>query len=100
MTSGTLGCAQHSFAKKEEPAVRYVVANYEPLTMQLAEGSGEYVEGLATSMGCGDAAAFGRALQKNYRMILKGASDTPFELYDRVKRQIEADPALAASCSA
>lgn len=83
MTSGTIGCAQHSFAKKDVPAAQYVVANFEPLSIQMAEGTGEYVDGLATELGCADRAAFGRQVQKNYRTLMNKADAV--QLFVRVK---------------
>ncbi|MBI3544522.1 MAG: DUF3015 family protein [Deltaproteobacteria bacterium] len=102
MTSGTIGCAQHSFAKKDLPAVHYVASNYEPLMIQMAEGRGEYVDGLAKSMGCGDgvADAFGRMTQSKYRTLLQGGKASAIELFNRVKQEVRSDAVLAVGCNA
>lgn len=99
MTSGTMGCARHSIGKKEEPAVRYVVENYQPLTMQLAEGRGEYLDGFARTMGCSSTSDFGRVMQHDFRSITDGGKADPFEMYDRVKARIKSDQLLSAQCS-
>src|SRR3954471_20570420 len=42
MTSGTIGCDQHGFAKNDQKAIEFVAANYEPLMVEMAQGNGEY----------------------------------------------------------
>jgi hypothetical protein len=99
MTSGTIGCSQHSIAKRDESAAIYAVTNYEPLKMELAEGRGEYVEGFARTLGCSDQVVpdFGKAIQGKY----KGLNDsTGIELFDEIKAEIRQNPVLAANCRA
>lgn len=102
MTSGTMGCAQHSIAKKEQPAVNFVLSNYDTLQMDMAQGGGEYVTGLATLMGCGDGvqAEFGRMTQSKYREIFGNGKATPVQVFQNVKTQVQSTPALASGCSA
>lgn len=96
MTTGTIGCAQHTFAKKEAPAVNYAVANADALTVEMAQGQGEFVAGLAEVMGCDNAAAFGQMTQSNYSSIVsEGVS--PLQMYENVKTQIALNP---SSCGA
>lgn len=101
MTTGTMGCAQHSFAQKDVKAVEYVVSNYEPLTIEMAEGRGEYVEGLAQAMGCDASAyeAFGRMTQQQYQAIMPGKT-APAQLFKNVQEQVKRTPALAGRCNA
>jgi len=96
MTSGTMGCARHDLAKKDEPAAIYAVNNYETLTVEMAEGRGEILTGFARTLGCDDGAisAFGQMTQKNYRNLPSGALD----MFRSVKTQISLDPVLAVSC--
>jgi hypothetical protein len=99
MTSGTIGCSQHSIAKRDESAAVYAMTNYEPLKMELAEGRGEYVEGFARTLGCSDQVvpAFGKTIQGKY----KGLNDTTgIELFEQIKTEIRHDPVLAANCRA
>ncbi|MGE3975064.1 MAG: DUF3015 family protein [Bdellovibrionales bacterium] len=86
MTSGTIGCAQHGFAAKEQQAVEFVAGNYEPLIMEMAKGQGEYVTALSQTMGCKNTAAFGASLKNNYSSIV-GKSSNAVELYNNVKSQ-------------
>jgi hypothetical protein len=98
MSSGTSGCEKHPFAKKDEESVKFVAANYYSLRAEMAQGQGEFVEGLARVMGCSDQAVtgFGAATQKNFKSITHGAD--AFEMLQNVKNEIRKDPALAVSC--
>lgn len=100
MTSGTMGCAQHAIAKKDEPALMYVLANYEPLSLEMAQGSGEYIDGLARSLGCNARTygAFGEMTQKNFKILTNGGKATPVQLFKNVKKQVETSQALSADC--
>lgn len=102
MTSGTIGCSPHSFAKKDQSGVTYAMTNFDPLTLEMAQGGGEFLDGFARSMGCGDAVtgAFGRMTQQKYRAIVRDGKVTPVEMFQNVKDQIRKDPVLASSCNA
>lgn len=99
MTSGTLGCAQHSFAKNDMPAATYVFSNYEPLSMEMAQGSGEFLAGFARTLGCGDAvqAEFGSMTQQNYKALI---GTSAVEMFHNVKAQVKKNPVLATGCRA
>ncbi|MGZ3705003.1 MAG: DUF3015 family protein, partial [Bdellovibrionota bacterium] len=47
MTSGTIGCDQHSFAKNELPALNMVATNQDALMIDIAAGGGENLAALA-----------------------------------------------------
>ncbi|OFZ48367.1 MAG: hypothetical protein A2381_04190 [Bdellovibrionales bacterium RIFOXYB1_FULL_37_110] len=68
MTSGTIGCEQHGLAKKEAEQLYYANANIQNLSVELALGQGEYVDGLAQVLGC-DVSAFSASMQANYPHI-------------------------------
>ena len=98
MTSGTIGCDQHDIAKKEQKAATYVVANYQTLSNELAQGSGETVQGLAFVMGCSSSSTeLGRALQSNYGKI--GSAQNGVELYRGVRQIISTDSSLSGQCA-
>lgn len=99
MTFGTLGCDKHSFAKNEEAGVTFALANQENLSIELAQGEGEYVAGFAHALGCKDTAAFGRMAQSKYAEIIK-TNESAVQMYKNVKAQIAQDPRLVASCGA
>lgn len=100
MTSGTMGCAKHDFAKRDQEAAVFASTNYEPLKLEMAQGQGEYLTGLARTMGCSDAvsADFGRMTQKNYDSLSNSASGV--EMFKKVKNEVRKNPILASNCNA
>jgi hypothetical protein len=78
------------------------MVNYESLSIEMAQGSGENLAAFARTLGCGDAsvAAFGKMTQQNYSKIMDQGSAGPTEFLDTVKSQLQADPALSVACRA
>lgn len=99
MTSGTLGCARHPWTKRETEGAVYAISNYDRLKIEMAEGHGEFLDGFARVIGCGDTQSFGRALQRNYRQLLDGGSASPVRMFMNVQQQIKGDATLAVNCS-
>ena len=99
MTSGTIGCDQHSFAKRERQAVDFVASNKDPLIIDMSQGKGEYLHSFFKSMGCNDAAfgAFGKVTQSNFKSITSGK--TPVDMYNNVKSHMRQDTVLSHSCA-
>lgn len=102
MTSGTLGCAQHPWAKRDQDSAVYALSNYESLRLEMAEGRGEYLEGFARVMGCSDSAMgeFGQMTQSNYKTIVEGGRASAVRMFLNVKQQIKSSPVLSRQCSA
>lgn len=94
MTSGTIGCDQHKFAKNEAPAVKYTVANHDVLAMELASGHGEYVEGLAQVMGCNSTEAFAAKAKENFSQIVT-TEGNGVNMYQNIRRLIQQDASLS-----
>ena len=94
MTTGTLGCDQHSFAKREVNSAVYAANNFETLSTEAAQGQGEFVTAFADSMGCSDSAAIGKLMQDNYASV--SASSNGIEMYKNVRTLIRSN---AISCS-
>ncbi len=82
MTSGTIGCAQHSLVKADMKPLHYADANYENLMTEIAQGQGEYLAGFAATMGC-SSAEFSTALQSNFSEIVEGK--TPADLVKKAQ---------------
>ncbi|MGE4232164.1 MAG: DUF3015 family protein [Bacteriovoracia bacterium] len=97
MTTGTIGCDRHPIAKNEKDAAVYVVNNMESLSVEMAQGQGEFLTAFAQTMGCADTAAFGRAMQSHYSDIMK--DEGALNVFDNIKAQIRNDAALAANCN-
>jgi opacity protein-like surface antigen len=93
MTSGTLGCVQHSFAKNEVEAVSYAVANYDALSIEMASGQGETLAAFARTLGCDAAssAALGNVTQSRYNSI---GGQSGIEMYRNVKAELASNSAL------
>lgn len=100
MTSGTIGCEQHSFAKEDRDAAVYAFNNLEPLTVEMAQGSGEYLSAFARTLGCSDSvqAEFGRMTQDNYSVITNAVNGA--EMFHNVKAQMKKNSALVSGCRA
>ena len=97
MTFGTIGCDKHSFAKNEQAGVTFALANQENLSIEMAQGEGEYVAGFAQALGCQDVGAFAQMAQVHYTDIVKD-NGSAVDLYKNVKHQISQDAVLSASC--
>lgn len=100
MTSGTMGCEQHPIAKNETEAAAYAYNNYDSLSVEMAQGQGEYVAGLAKAMGCDDSSVqtFGKMTQENYKDIMGSDKSSAMDMYENVKTQIKNNPTLAVNC--
>jgi hypothetical protein len=82
MTSGTIGCDTHSFARRDQQAVEFVASNKDPLLMDMAQGKGEYLQSLFQVMGCDIS-----------------SKATPVEMYSTVRAHVKSNPELARSCT-
>jgi len=102
MTTGTLGCDQHGFAKKEKDAAIFAANNYDSLKLEMAEGRGEYLEGFARTFGCSDQSmdTFSTMTQDNYLSIIGDGQSSGIQMFKNVKSHIKKNPELAANCSA
>jgi len=82
MTSGTIGCDQHTFAKNELPAVNMVATNQDAILLDIAAGGGENFAALAQAMGCSESASLARKAQGSYSTLSGESSE---QLYRSVK---------------
>ena len=88
MTSGTIGCAQHSIAKQDESAATFAITNFENLRIEMAQGRGENLATFGEILGCADPAAFGSFAQSHYGSIMDGANESPIRMFQNLKRLI------------
>lgn len=93
MTTGTIGCDQHSIARRDVPAAQFVASNYDALMMDMAQGQGENLQALAHTMGCTDAKAFGEMTRREFSSLTQDADS--LELVRRLRAE-----AAALGCSA
>lgn len=99
MTMGTSGCAKHSIVYNEAKGIHFVEANKSQLALEMAQGQGEFVAGLANVMGCTNSAELGSMLQERYEVVLPSTETTGVELYNNVKAEIKNNANLSNTCS-
>lgn len=98
MTAGTSGCTQHSIVKNEREQMYFVESNLDQLTVEMAQGDGDYLRGFAVVMGCeGAYGEFSGLVQKNYTKMFSGES-SPASLLTSVKAGIQSDSKLSHIC--
>lgn len=100
MTTGTIGCAQHPLSKRDEDGAKYAYNNFDALSVEMAEGQGEFLKGFAQTMGCADVDSFSHMTQSHYRSIMNNGNASSLEMFDNVKAEIKGDTVLAISCGA
>lgn len=96
MTSGTLGCETHTFAKEEQKAVDFVAQNGDSLKADLAVGNGEYLSALSETMGCASSSSVVDTLRSHSAELIKSDG---VELYKNIRSVIRSNAAVASSCS-
>ncbi len=92
ITSGTSNCVDSG-----DPVVNvasFVETNREILAKDIARGSGETIDTLATLGGCGDSTAVGRSLQGNFSAIFPGAGVTDQQVSQGVITVLRSDNSL------
>lgn len=101
MTSGTMGCDKHEIAKNDMDAAKFAYNNQEPLSIEMAQGEGEYLAGFAKTLGCEDSVQgdFAKMTQENYETIVT-EDQSALSLLKNVKAQIKKHPVLSESCRA
>lgn len=102
MTSGTMGCAQHTIVKKEEPAFRFLLANHHALELEMARGEGEYLAAFASEWGCAPSsfARFSEVLQKGFGEVYSEPSSNGVQVFERIRSVIGSDRELKNACVA
>jgi hypothetical protein len=100
MTSGTSGCAHHDIVKNDEKAVLFAANNYDSLIVEMAQGSGEFLEGFAQALGCNEAtfSKFSAFTQSRYQKIYENSANDGINFYKAVRTEMEASPELAGQC--
>ncbi len=78
----------------------FAEANQGQLMIEMAQGQGEHLRGLAAIFGCkgSSAARFEAATQAGYSNIFPSINTTPAQMLDGVKSVIQSEPALAVQC--
>jgi hypothetical protein len=95
MTTGTIGCDQHSLAQADIPAAQFVASHYDSVMMDMAMGQGESLQALAQAMGCSSAEAFGDMTRRNFSSLTEDAS--ALDLVKRLREEAKKNPALGCN---
>jgi len=101
MTFGTSNCQKHDIVQLDKEDLYYAEANKEFLTIEMAEGRGEYVATFARTLGCDGAIVneFGTYTRSRYEKIFSSPSLPAAEMLRNVKRELRANPELKARCT-
>ncbi len=100
ITSGTSNCTAHGLVKNEKEQIIYAEANYQHLISDMARGSGETLDTLASMMGCEENSipAIGELTRSNYEKIVSPNGASAVKVLDAIKGEIKNNQKLAVSC--
>jgi hypothetical protein len=98
ITTETAGCTADGVVKNEKKLEVYASVNFQKISQEMAQGGGEYLNGLSTLMGCkdeGQKAAFNKLAQQRYEKILPSANTSSSDMVRNLRLEMAQDPALA-----
>ena len=99
MTSGTSGCKRHSIVQKESKQIHFVEENLDQLELEMSIGRGQFVEQLASLLGCENkVGAFTKTMQKSYSELFQGTKTNPSHLLNSVKSKVMDSLELSKGC--
>ena len=101
MTSGTSGCSRHSLVLNHKMEVHFMEANMDRIAVDVANGHGEYLNGLARVLGCKDSirAIFSREVQGNFEEVFPAINSRAYDSLIKIKSLIQSNPLLAVGCN-
>jgi Protein of unknown function (DUF3015) len=101
VTTGTSGCNSNDTVYNQTQQEQFVAVNYDRLSVEAAQGNGQYVSALAELMGC-DAAAqpeFARMSQSKYESLYAAPTVDAKAWLGSLKSEMSKDAVLASSCT-
>ena len=101
ITTGTSGCKASGWVKVLQKQHDYMVANFNSLQKEGAEGTGEILDGLASAFGCAaeNYDNFGVVVQDSYSKVF--SSQSPDAALEFLRTELQASPHhLTDKCSA
>jgi hypothetical protein len=101
ITSGTSGCSNSGIVKEEYEQRIFVTANYDALSLDLAQGQGQYGAALAALLGCRPElrGEFVRVAQGRFGALVTGGPEQADALLAALKDELRVHPALSQGCS-
>ena len=105
MTVGSSNCTQHKIVKNEKRSLHFVTMNYYELKSDMAKGDGQYINALASTLGCNASASaeMSQKLQGQFSKIYDqdavgyGAPNAERTLLN-VYKAVMQDSSLAQQC--
>lgn len=97
ITSGTSGCTNDGVIVKNEQVNVFAGINFDNLSQEMAQGSGEHLSSLATLMGVPEELhqQFFALVQQNYDAILQAQDATPVTMLNGLYQTMANHPAFA-----
>jgi hypothetical protein len=95
ITSGTSNCADTGGGAPS--AAAFIETNREALAKDISRGNGETIKNLATLSGCGNPAAVGTTLQKNFKTIFPSADVPNTQVSSNVIQVLRSEKTLACN---
>jgi DUF3015 family protein len=97
ITSGTSGCTNDGVIVQNERVNVFAGINFDSLTQEMAQGSGEHLSSLATLMGVPVEMQpqFFALVQQHYDAILQPQNATPVTMLNSLYETMASDPAFA-----
>lgn len=97
ITSGTSGCTNDGVIVKNEQVNVFAGINFDNLSQEMAQGSGEHLSSLATLMGVPEELQpqFFALVQQNYDAILQAQDATPVTMLNGLYHTMASHPAFA-----
>jgi len=94
ISTGTSNC---DIPEPGQQAAVFIEVNREILAKDASRGQGETIEGLASILGCDDAATLGQALQTNFDNVFKKENDS-YGATRAILSAIKSNPNLNSTC--
>lgn len=94
ITSGTSNCGA-SGGDSAQNTKTFVATNRAAVAKDVARGQGETIDSVAELAGCGDSAAVGATLQKNFSSIFSSEKVSDEQVGEGVLRVLRSEPSLA-----
>lgn len=100
ITSGTSNCKANGIAMVDREQIFYAENNFDALTIEMAQGRGEHLNGLATLMGCDgmNQSAFGAMTKSRYKVLLPTPNTTPVQMLESLRHELRNNSDLANVC--
>lgn len=98
MVSSTSGCKFDGLVHRKTRTETFVLNNFPKINTEMAQGQGENLHALGTSLGCSNVDLFSKKMKQNYEKIMTSEKTTPQEMLQNMRTQIQTDDTLKQIC--